>query len=74
MAQLPDGLIFEYEIDHKGVNLTAIQRELIKCKHCAYAALKMNVDYKPTLYCKMYNDYIVEEHFCAYAEKIENDF
>lgn len=34
MAQLPDGLIFEYELDHKEISITATQRELVKCKHC----------------------------------------
>lgn len=77
MAQLPDGLIFEYELDHKGINLTCTQRELVKCKHCEYflpyehcvggyyeGCAKMDgIDGAPLEVSK--------EFFCAYGKKCD---
>ena len=42
MAQLPDGLIFEYEVDHENIKIDVIQRELVKCKQCVNATASVN--------------------------------
>ena len=42
MAQLPDGMIFEFNLDRKGVKLDVIKRDLVYCKHCKNAIPSIN--------------------------------
>lgn len=74
MAQLPDGLIFEYKVDRKGIEIICTQSELIKCKHC------MNIDelsaeerknhYLARYKCTLTGAIVNEDDFCSRAETI----
>lgn len=71
MAKLPDGLIFEYELDPKGTKVTCTQRELVTCKHCIYSEQRHNDTGEVIRVCRMY-DWVVEDtHFCGYAKNME---
>ena len=68
---MPDGLIFEYEVDRKGVSITCTQRELVKCRHCKYAQLtpvltgKDDNMFNYPLQCRLVNAYVDFNHYCA---------
>lgn len=76
MSYLPDGLIFEYDLDRKGIHITCTQSELVKCRHCKHAqSTYMFADdnpYRFPLKCEITNAFVREEHFCASADKISD--
>ena len=78
MAKLPDGLIFEYELDHKGINITCTERELVMCRNC-----KHFLPYEPCIGgtyqgCEEIEGRdgcpleVYETFWCAFGEKSEN--
>ena len=77
MAKLPDGLIFEFELDHKGINLTCTQRELVKCGHCKHLSergtyIKNYDEYTEYHLCNLTRCNVTYDHFCAEGKRISD--
>lgn len=76
MANLPDGLIFEFDVDYKGIQINVVKRDLVYCKHCKYAKEYIDNDTCKcsSLRCEYGNTNInvADRHFCSVGEIIEN--
>ena len=74
MSRLPDGLIFEYEVDRKGIEIICTQSELIKCKHCLnfdeIPAKDSHKYYTSRYRCTRTGAIVNEDDFCSRAEVI----
>ena len=74
MAQLPDGLVFEYVSEDKGTTNTCIHSELIKCKHCLnlcdIPAEEREKHYLARYKCALTGGIVDKEDFCSKADKI----
>ena len=69
MAQLPDGMIFEFAVDRKGLNIDVEKRDLVYCKHCKYSKEYIDDDTsrRTSLRCEYahLNLNVADKHFCS---------
>ena len=76
MAQIPDGLVFEYVSEGDGVTITCIQSELIKCKNCLnlcdIPAEEKEKHYLARYRCALTGGIVDKDDFCSKADKISD--
>jgi len=77
MSRLLDGLIFEFAVDRKGLNIDIEKRDLVYCKHCKYA--KEHIDDEANRHTSLRCEYahlnlnVADKHFCS-AGEVREDF
>lgn len=76
MSTLPDGLIFEFAVDRKGLNIDVARRDLVRCKNCKYAqpCLNWKGDVNPDKVSCDHNRRMTYKlnDFCSYGERKED--
>lgn len=69
MSKLPDGMVFTYALDRKGVALGIQQKELVMCRNCKYWWSPEATAHQ-TPGCKWRGDEVPSPtDFCSYGKK-----
>lgn len=69
--ELPDGYVFIFDADRKGVNINVTQIELVRCKHCMHC-FEMEIAGTNSLVCKQnpYAPKIVDgTNWCCWGKR-----
>lgn len=75
MAHIPDGMVYEFELQDDGENVTVHESELVCCLHCVYAVPYEGADPSnpDALTCKYAfgNNVVTPSFFCKAGERVQ---